>query len=310
MGAVYEVKRLDDGQRLALKLMSRLLLDDPKARRRFEREVQAGRAMDHPAVARVLDSGVDDRLGVPWLAMEFAEGTTLTAFVEDNGPLGHDASRCLLEQLFSAVGAAHRLGIVHRDLKPDNVMVARGEDGELVLKVLDFGIAKDLRALTGQHTAEGLGTPMWTAPDQGKAGYVAQPRDDVWALGLIAFFVWTGQIYWVHAKDNRSLVRLSMELLRSPIEAPSVRAAQLGVPDRVPEGFDAWFLRAVHRDAGERFEDASTALEAWRAAIGGSGDSARTGAAGAGKSYGSRLIWALGALLLVAAAVVFLLWRT
>src|SRR5262249_47207833 len=109
-------------------------------------------------------------------------------------------------------------------------------------------------------TREGLGTPLWTAPEQGREGYVAAPSSDVWALGLIMFFLLTGKHYWLKAENDAPLAELLTELARSPIIDPSVRAKELGAPGRIPAGFDAWFTRAVDRDAAKRFRDASHAF--------------------------------------------------
>ena len=100
---------------------------------------------------------------------------------------------------------------------------------------------------------------MWTAPEQMRADDVPHPRADVFALGLLTFFILTGKVYWKHAQGKSSMVQLSMELVRAPIERPSVRAAELGLPP-FAEGFDDWFLRCVNRDGAARYENAGAAL--------------------------------------------------
>src|SRR5262249_17757476 len=130
------------------------------------------------------------------------------------------------------------------------------------LMVLDFGIAKEFQGLDVSATAPGLGTPLWVAPEQSREGYTAAPSADVWAFGLIAFFVLTGKLYWLHAADASSLADLALELMKSPIEPASQRARALGVTDALPAGFDAWFARAVARDPALRFADAGEANEA------------------------------------------------
>jgi serine/threonine protein kinase len=174
-------------------------------------------------------------------------------------PLSRAVQTDILCQLFSAMRAAHAAGVVHRDLKPENIIVIQ-TDATPFIKVLDFGIAKSLGTSTALQTAPGQGTPLWTAPEQTRADDIPHPRCDVWALGLLTFFLLTGKIYWRHAQGRSSMVELSMELVRADIEAPSRRVAQLAFDGELPDGFDEWFLRCVNRDAQKRYEGAGSAL--------------------------------------------------
>jgi serine/threonine protein kinase len=257
MGVVYRATDRETGVDVALKLMHPALSEDEKALRRFEREAQAGMTIKSRHIARVTHS--DFEAERPWIAMEFAKGEPLKAFVEHHWPLSADVQTDLLCQLFSAMRAAHTTGVVHRDLKPDNIIVM-GEPSAPFLKVLDFGIAKSLTTATALQTAPGQGTPLWTAPEQMRVDDVPHPRSDVFALGLLTFFVLTGKVYWKHAQGQSSMVELSMELVRAPIEAPSKRVLDLALDVQLPEGFDEWFLRCVNRDPKERFENAGAAL--------------------------------------------------
>src|SRR5690606_13663333 len=130
------------------------------------------------------------------------------------------------------------------------------------LKVLDFGIAKSLTSATAISTSPGQGTPLWTAPEQTRMDDVPQPTADVWALGLLTFYVITGKLYWLNAHGPTSMVKLSMELVRDPIAPATQRAQQLGLDVRLPVGFDEWFLRCVNREPRARFADANQALGA------------------------------------------------
>lgn len=259
MGSVYRAERLEGGALVALKLVK---LDgaDGRAVRRFEREAESGQRIDSPYVARTLDAGKLGE-GLGWLAMEYASGQSFEELVRSRAGLERDAARGVLSQLFGALAAAHAVGIVHRDLKPDNVRVS-DQEGQLVVKVLDFGIAKDFGVNTLSGTTPGLGTPLWTAPEQTREGYQPVASADVWALGLLAFFALSGGIYWRHTSATASLADLALELLRGEIVPASQRAAELGLSRELPRGFDAWFVRAVNRDPGLRFADAA---EAWAA---------------------------------------------
>jgi serine/threonine-protein kinase len=259
MGSVYRAEPLDGGPLLALKLV-RLDGVDGRAARRFEREAESGQRIQSPHVARTLASGkLGESLG--WLAMEYASGQSLEALVQSQGGLDRETALLVLGQLFGAAAAAHAVGIVHRDLKPDNIRVS-DQDGGLGVKVLDFGIAKDFGVSTLSGTTPGLGTPLWTAPEQTREGYQPVASADVWALGLLAFFALSGGVYWRHTSPTASLADLALELLRGEIVSASQRAAELGLPRSLPRGFDTWFARAVNREASLRFTDAA---EAWAA---------------------------------------------
>ncbi len=262
MGVVYRARQMSDGAEIALKLMHPALSMDPKSVHRFEREARAGMAISSPHVARVLATGYDEDSNQRWIAMELARGEGLEAFVKRHQPMPLGVAVDVLGQLFSALSAAHDAGVVHRDLKPDNITVL-GEDGrQIQLKVLDFGIAKSLSSATAISTSPGQGTPLWTAPEQTRLDDVPNPTADVWALGLLTFFVFTGRMYWLHAQGQSSMVQLSMELVRNPIVPPSQRVAELGVANPFPPRFDEWFSRAVNRDPKQRFGTAGEALDA------------------------------------------------
>ncbi len=259
MGAVFLAEDGRDGARVALKVLDRAVVGrDPKGLERFGREALAGSRIDSPHVVRVLDSGVE--ADTPWLSMELVEGDALDGWIARSGPLRGEAAWAILEPLFRAVAAAHAIGIVHRDLKPEHVMITQRDGGPFV-RVLDFGIAKQVTDELGKSTAEGLGTPIWTAPEQSHRTRDLGKQADVWALGLLAFYVFTGRFYWRTANDEKaSPMDLILELMRGDLEPASRRSQAIGAP-QLPSGFDAWFSRCVHRDPKARFADAGVAHE-------------------------------------------------
>lgn len=261
MGAVWEAERVADGRSVALKLLKRELLREDRALHRFRREAKLSARLAHPNVVATFDSGVDDESGQPWMSMELVSGPNLATWAREHAPVPRATAVTLLRDVFAAVGHAHALSIVHRDLKPENVLLV--VDGPVPrAKVSDFGIAKGLEEQSWASTEAGLGTPVWTAPEQGRAGFVPSPRADVWALGLIAFWLLTGNSYWRHDNARSSVVDLVLELERGVLASASERAAEAGASERLPSGFDAWFARAVNRSEAERFGDAR---EAWTA---------------------------------------------
>lgn len=266
MGAVFEVEDVQDGARLALKVMHPDLYEsDPRALHRFEREARLSAGLEHPNIARTVATGVDTSLNMPWMVMELLGGETLGSWIGRDGAPATAVARRVLDELFSAVAYAHEKGVFHRDLKPENIFVTRQSGDELgPVKILDFGIAKVAAAagVQASMTASGLGTPIWAAPEQGNTNHRPDAQNDVWALGLLAFFVLTGKIYWKSAGGRASMVDLAMELLRDTVVAPSLRAEEIGVEAALPRGFDGWFLRSVCRDKAARYEDATRARAA------------------------------------------------
>ncbi len=269
MGAVYVVEQLSTGKQRALKLMSARLLSDAKAAERFLLEARVGSRVESEHVVEVIAAGIDESGSqrVPWLVMELLEGQSLEEAIATGGPMDPERAHEVLRQLCHGLGAAHRAGLVHRDVKPDNVFLARSKSATegTKVKLLDFGIAKVLSPTVGEHggVTAPMGTPTFMAPEQTRRGEV-DARADVWALGLVAYYVLTGTHYWRAANTpDAPLTALLVEISADPIEAPSTRAASQG--RRLPEGFDEWFLRCVDRDLDRRYPDADAA---WRALAG------------------------------------------
>ena len=269
MGSVYVVEQLSTGRERALKLMHPQFVADPANRRRFADEARAGSRIASDHVVEVIASGVDESSGVPWLAMELLEGETLFERVEKRGPVPPAEAYEILRQVCHALGAAHRSGLVHRDVKPENIFLAstRREGATVMVKVLDFGIAKVIQDARGTATGS-MGTPLWMAPEQTEAHGIIGPPTDVWAIGLLAFYLLTGRVFWNAGNLAGTSVQVMMrEMLFGPIPSASMRAAEFGVASLVPATFDAWFAQAVHRDSAQRFADAGVAAQTLEAAL-------------------------------------------
>jgi serine/threonine protein kinase len=275
MGVVYVVDQLSTAKPRALKLMLPEIVQDPELRRRFEREARIGARIESDHVVEVIGAGVDAATGAPWLAMELLAGERLDALVDRMGPLAGESARQILGELCHALGAAHRVGVVHRDLKPENVFLAeaRRMGVPFTVKVLDFGIATVVNALksTGATTRTGIGSPLWWAPEQAQLGAPISPATDVWALGLLVFWLLTGRHYWRTAYlADATFQHMAMEQFVNPLTVASVRAAELGAGARLPAGFDAWFAACVDRDPTRRPPDASQAYAALAPLLGAS----------------------------------------
>lgn len=255
MGTVYVALQLSTGKRRALKLMRGETLEDPKLRERFEQEAKVGSLIASDHVVEVIGAGIDAATSLPWIAMELLEGEDLTRFVREHGAPGFAEVREILSELCHAIGAAHSAGVVHRDLKPENVFLAKARtaEGKRTVKVLDFGIAKLLASARTGATAA-VGTPAWMAPEQTDARVAITPATDIWALGLLTFWLLTGRSYWLSSASATPAVHAMLrEVLFDPIEPASERARDRGAPGVLPEGFDDWFAKCVVRDPRTRF---------------------------------------------------------
>ena len=259
MGAVYVVDQLSTGKPRALKLMHPQLAKNAELRARFEQEARIGARIPSEHIVEVHAAGVDLGTQQPYLVMELLEGESLAARIA-RSPVDPTNAREILAQICHALIAAHGAGVVHRDLKPENIFLAvpRRMGATLTVKILDFGIAKIVEREAVATTA--IGSPMWLAPEQTERSPVA-PATDVWALGLIVFYMLTGNVFWRNASGpDASVPRLMRELVLDPIPQATARATELGA--RLPPGFDGWFARCVARDMRARYPDAGAAWAA------------------------------------------------
>ena len=276
MGAVYIAEQLSTGKQRALKVMLPALVSDPALRKRFEQEARIGSMIESEHIVEVVGAGIDQGTELPWLAMELLQGEDLDHVVMARGALPVQEVVQLFQQLCHAVGAAHRVGVVHRDLKPENIFLAKARraDASFMVKVLDFGIAKIVAEASTKQTAA-MGSPIWMAPEQADQSPIT-PATDVWALGLIAFFLLTGRPFWKSANDDTSTIPMVLkEVLFEPILPASARTAA-GRP--LPPGFDEWFSHCVARDPAHRFPDATQAGAALLAMFGSPSSGAQSGA--------------------------------
>ncbi|MFG0317424.1 MAG: tetratricopeptide repeat protein [Planctomycetota bacterium JB042] len=213
-GVVFRARRRDTGRVLALKRLAAGAFATASMRRRFEREVEAAAALEHPNIVEVV--GVEFVDGVPILAMEWIDGVPATEWAAGAGAGGGarrepaDVLGRFLE-ICDAVAHAHRRGVLHRDLKPSNILI----DGDGRPHVLDFGLAKRFDPDGGEVVSEGLtrssgfvGTPRYASPEQVRAsGGRLDGRTDVYSLGVLLFEMLTGESPYGPVTDIGRLVR-------------------------------------------------------------------------------------------------------
>lgn len=195
MGQVYLVRHLSLDRRFAMKVLRRDLARDADLAARFIDEARATASIHHPNVVAITDFG---RLadGVPYFVMEHLEGETLGRVIKAGGSIPAARAVRILEQVASALGAAHDAGIVHRDLKPDNVFLVGGmRDGASAddVRLVDFGAAKIVGSSRVTRQGVVFGTPHYMSPEQA-GGHPVDHRADVYALGVILYEMFTGRV--------------------------------------------------------------------------------------------------------------------
>lgn len=194
MGAVYRARHALLRRPTAIKLL-RPDRFSPRARGRFEREVQITGRLTHPNTVAVYDYGRTDD-GTLYYAMEYLRGLTLDQVVNRFGPMPERRVVHVLKQVAGSLAEAHDQGLVHRDVKPQNVMLChRGGVADLV-KVIDFGLVKDSpEERSADLTSEGaaVGTPLYMAPEAASSSGEVDARSDLYSVGVVAYFLVTGE---------------------------------------------------------------------------------------------------------------------
>ncbi len=223
---------------------------------RFEREVQRTASLSHPNVITVFDYGrtPDD---VFYYAMEYVEGATLEDAVAVGGPMPPGRVVHVLREVAAALAEAHGVGLIHRDVKPANVMLQRVPGSPDVVKVLDFGLVKELGGgespdVGVSHTGEITGTPQYMSPEAIR-GDAIDERADLYALGAVAYYCLTG----THLFAASTVVEMCSHHLHSAPEPPSDR---LGAA--LPDALEALVLRCLAKAAGDRPAAALALLDA------------------------------------------------
>jgi serine/threonine-protein kinase len=252
MAAVYEAENVDIGKRVAVKVLAAELVSSRTVTERFLREARAAAAIRSPYICDVYDVGTfEDR---PFLVMELLEGESLYDKLSRVRRLDIKPTITVAIQVAKGLVKAHEANIVHRDLKPENIFLTKNEDGGVVAKIVDFGLAKFYEpALEGgasaRLTKEGalFGTPAYMSPEQAKAQGEVDQRADLWALACIVYECLTGRTVW---NVDQGVAMILAQIAGAPIPRPS------RIREDLPKSFDEWFLRALDRNADKRYQTA------------------------------------------------------
>jgi eukaryotic-like serine/threonine-protein kinase len=235
------------GQRVALKILHPELLVSVAADR-FLREIRLASQLDHPHIARLLDSGERDWL--IYYVMSYIEGATLREYLDTSNRLTVVETRRIAGDLLDALSHAHGLGIIHRDVKPANVVVSA--EGAILL---DFGIARAVAASgTDQLTRSGIavGTSTYMSPEQITAATSIDHRCDLYSVGCLLFECLAGQPPFYHRNEA---VVLQLHLTQA---APDIRTLRSDTPTELAQAIS----RALAKNPADRWPSATAMRDA------------------------------------------------
>jgi serine/threonine-protein kinase len=254
MGIVSLATHMHLRKEVALKCIRPEFSKNPEIVARFLNEARAAATLRSEHVARVLDFGRTKR-GVPYLVMERLEGASLSAVLKQWGPLPTSEVVDYVLQACESLAEAHALGIVHRDIKPENLFLTQGVDGRPIVKVIDFGISKQMatdvdRTLTNPKSS--MGSPWYMSPEQMKSARDVDARSDIWSIGIVLFELLTETTPFT----GKNITEICASVLCDP--TPSLRRRR----PEVPAELEAVVGRCLEKDRAKRFADVTELAEA------------------------------------------------
>jgi eukaryotic-like serine/threonine-protein kinase len=250
-GVVYQARHLQLGRLVAIKVLHAIFATLPEFRLRFEREALAASRVNHPAAVSIFDFGFFH--GQPYLVMEYLRGTLLSARLRADR-MSSARAVVITRQILGALRHMHQEGLVHRDIKPANIMLSVQKGTGTRLKLLDFGLAKDLaRTMVGDLTVPGIvfGTPGYLSPEQA-AGLEVDARSDLFSLGIVLYEMLYGM------RDRATLPADGGWQL----EAAAFRRTDGRPEPKVSRELQAVLTRSLEYDPALRFQTADEFIQA------------------------------------------------
>lgn len=245
MASVFRAKDLEINDLVALKVFTQVV-NDEQIIGRIKEELRLSRLLAHPNIIRIYDMGIER--GHRYISMELLVGKDLLARVSDGAPITLSKKLDWLVQGCNALEAAHAKGVVHRDVKPENFFVL--EDG--TIKLMDFGLAKGERRSGLTQVGMIAGTPEYMAPEQINDFSAVTPATDLYAMGVVAYRMFTGTVPFTHTE----LMPLLMMQVNEPPPPPRSRK-----PDLPPE-IETVILKLLEKDPAKRYASAAEVAKA------------------------------------------------
>jgi formylglycine-generating enzyme required for sulfatase activity/predicted Ser/Thr protein kinase len=245
MGAVYEAEHVETRKRYAVKVLLPSMTAVPDAVARFEREVNACRKLDHPAIVKVHEVGEDK--GKRFFAMDFVDGRPLDTLVDGEGLRPELAARVIMT-VAEALQHAHEHGVVHRDVKPSNILLSK--DGKV--SITDFGIAREETSSTLTADGQVIGTPYYMSPEQalGRRRDIG-PAADIYSLGITFYETLTRTTPFRGDQFTEIFAKI---LTQDPVPPSEVQPG-------IPRDLDLVVMKAIRKEPGKRYATAAEFAE-------------------------------------------------
>jgi serine/threonine protein kinase len=250
MGDVYLARHALLRRPTAIKLLRSEDARDARAQNRFRREVQLTCQLTHPNTIEIFDYGRTPA-GIFYYAMEYVDGFSLEALVSLAGPVPPSRVIHMLLQACGSLQEAHHLGLLHRDIKPSNIMLTQRGGVFDTVKILDFGLVRDLSGSGDSEEDEDdmiAGTPMYLAPESILSAQSASPQSDIYALGAVAYFLLSGTTVF----PSTGVVEILAHQLHDEVPFPSARLGSA-----LPEDLEYVVMSCLEKDPADRPESAA-----------------------------------------------------
>ena len=246
MGVVYKALNVNLDKFVAIKTISLGYSSEEIITNRFRTEARALAKLQNPNIVSIFDLRVDDN---QWfIVMEYVDGTTLAQKLREQEALPWQECLSIFKQILSAIGHAHRVGIIHRDIKPNNIML----NLEGVVKITDFGLAKDQRNLSHTQTSSTGGTLYYMSPEQVKGLQFTDNRSDIYSLGLTLYEMLAGKIPF-RRDDTDFTIREA--IIKRQFPPPT------HFNPSIPIGLNGIVMRAIEKRPEDRYQNVDQMLE-------------------------------------------------
>ena len=243
MGKVYKVLDKDVDEKIAIKLLKPEIASEEKIIERFQNELKLARKITHKNVCRMYDLNKFE--GTPYITMEYVSGEDLKSSIKRMGPLSAGKAIFITKQICEGLIEAHKLGVVHRDLKPQNIMIDKAGNAH----IMDFGIARSLKAKGLTTAGMMIGTPDYMSPEQVEAKDVDQ-RSDIYSLGVIVYEILTGRVPFEGDSALSIALKHKTEIPKNPRE----------INEQVPEELSRVILKCMEKNREKRYQEVEELL--------------------------------------------------